>query len=176
MSTDPKPAANFDAATAELILTKAGQVAHQLGLPRADVPDINQDIARHVWPRLARHDPARLDREAFVRMLVAHATATALRGHRRRRRRAPASLDAMLRGNRIDEPADARGWPAPEDHVGLALDLSVFLAALPRRLRRVANALKTDSVAAAARKLRLSRAEVYRRMRELREHLSGLRP
>ena len=178
-SIDPNPAPadpTFDAATAALILTKAGQVAHRLGLPRGDVPDVGQDIARHVWPRLARHDPAVLGREAFVRMLVARATATALRGHRRRRRRAPASLEATIRGGRIDEPIDPRSWPAPEDHAGLTLDLPVLLAALPRRLRRVAEALKTDSVAAVARRFGVSRAEVYRRMAELRDHLADLRP
>jgi DNA-directed RNA polymerase specialized sigma24 family protein len=162
----------LDDTTAHLIRKKAGLVAHVLGLPRADVPDVEQDIAAHVWPRLAVHDPARLDRGAFVRMLVAHAAATSIRDQRRRVRKAPASLDAVLASGQFDEPVDAR---TPGD-VGLALDVDAILAALPRRLRRVADALKTNSVAATARNLGLSRAEVYRRMSELREHLADLRP
>jgi hypothetical protein len=102
-------------------------------------------------------------------MLVAHAVSTVLRGRARRARRAPASLEAALRqpGGRSDEPLDP-GSSRRQEKVALALDVAAVLAVLPRRLRRVADALKTHSVAAAARHLRLSRAAVYRRLAELR--------
>jgi hypothetical protein len=165
-------ASTIDLETNELIRGKARQVAARLKLPSTDLPDLEQDLALHVWARLGRYDPARRDQAVFTRMLVGHAAATVFRGRERRVRRAPESLDALLRAAQSpggpDEPAETRAWPEPQRRHALALDVAAVLAALPRPLRRVAEALKTRSVAAAARRLRMSRAAVYRRLAELR--------
>jgi hypothetical protein len=183
MSTDPNapppsrrcPAPDtIDDATSELIRGKARQLAHRIRLPRTDLADLEQDLALHVWSRLGHYDPERQpDRAAFIRMLVGHAAASVLRGRVRRTRHAPESLDALLRAalapHGPDEPADRRAWPHPERAHVLALDVAAVLATLPRPLRRVAEALRTHSVAAAARRLRISRAAVYRHLAEVRE-------
>jgi hypothetical protein len=160
----------LDATARDLIRGKARQVARRAGLTRSDLSDLEQDLALHVWTRLNKFDPARqADRGAFVRMLVAHATATILRGRVRRARRAPASLDAALcqAGDRPAEPIDA-GSSRREAETALALDVAAVLAVLPGDLRRVAEALRTRSVTAAARDLGLSRGAVYRRLGYLR--------
>jgi hypothetical protein len=146
-------------------------VAQLAGLTSTEVPDISQDIVAHVWSRLGRFDPTKTDDPAvFVRMLVAHATATILRGRVRLACRAPASLEAVLRhaGDRPLEPIDPHA-PRRQQQTALALDVEVILGRLPRQLRRVARSLQTRSVSATARHLRMSRTEVYRRLAELRE-------
>jgi len=94
LNPDPIP---FDDATAELVRVKAAQIRHRIGLPRADLADLEQDLAIHVWTRLGGYNPARNpDRAAFIRMLVGHAAATVFSNHARRVRRAPLSLEAPL--------------------------------------------------------------------------------
>lgn len=170
---DPTPQAHLtlDDATRETIRIKACQVAQRVGLTRSDRPDLEQDITLHVWRRLGRFDPAKTDDSAvFVRMLVAHAVATVLRGCVRLARRAPASLEAALRhaADRPLEPLDHHS-PRREQQTALSLDVKVVLARLPRQLQRVARSLQTRSISATARHLRVSRTEVYRRLAELRE-------
>jgi hypothetical protein len=179
--TEPKPPTPpatapipFDDHTSELVRCKARQIRHRIGLPRTDLPDLEQDLAIHVWTRLGRYDPRRNpDRTAFVRMLVGHAAATVFRGRVRRTCQAPASLDALLRAARVPdaptEPVDRRAGDQPERAHALTLDVAAVLASLPRPLRRVAEALKTRSVSDAARHLKLSRTTLYRRLAELRE-------
>jgi RNA polymerase sigma-70 factor (ECF subfamily) len=159
----------LDTATQEVIRIKARQIVKRAGPTRTDLPDLEQDITVHVWQRLGRFDPAKSDRGRFTRMLIGHAVATVLRDRKRWTSRAPASLEAMLR-----HPADRTLEPITQDltrleqKLALAVDVEAVLGCLPRRLQSVARALKTDSVTATARILGLSRAEVYRRLGELR--------
>ncbi len=173
MPPTPKPSAAtpLDHTTRELISGKARQIAHRIGLPRTDLPDLEQDLAIHVWTRLDNYDPRRNpNRAAFIRMLVGHAAATVFRDQLRRVRRVPTSLDMLLRAG-LPEPPDQRAWPKPQEVSGAALDVTAVLAVLPRRLRRVAEALKTHSVVVAARRLKMSRTTLYRRLAELRAAL-----
>jgi DNA-directed RNA polymerase specialized sigma24 family protein len=175
MTSDLKPSAPtpLDDATRELIRGKANQIAHRIGLPRTDLPDLEQDLAIHIWTRLDHFDPQRNpDRAAFARMLVAHAAATVFRDQVRRLRHAPASLDALLQAG-LPEPLDPRAWPGPEEVSGAALDVPAVLASLSPKLRRVARVLQTHSVTAAARRLKMSRPAVYRRLAELRAALAA---
>src|SRR5262249_38805703 len=95
------------------------------------------------------------------------------RVHKRRTRRAPVSLDALLRAAQApdgpDEPADRRAWPGPEQAHARALDVAAVLARLPPPLRPVAEALHARPLAAAARHLRMSRTTLYQRLADLRE-------
>ncbi|WP_162667353.1 helix-turn-helix domain-containing protein [Gemmata massiliana] len=112
-----------------------------------------------------------------MRMLVGHAAATAFRTRVRRTRHAPRSLDALLRAARCpngpDEPAAPGSGPRTEHARALSLDVAAVLATLPGPLRRVAEALKTRPVAAAARHLGLSRTALYRRLGSLRAAFAG---
>lgn len=169
----PSPAATppqLDDAATESIRLKAHRVVRGAGLPRSDVPDAAQDIALHVCARLGRYRPGRaVGRDPFVRMLVAHATATVLDNRLRARRPAPIPLARLFSesGGPDGDPPDPR-FARREDQAALALDVAAILSRLPPRLRRVAEALKTDSVTVAARRLGLTRAEVYRRLGALR--------
>ncbi len=71
------------------------------------------------------------------------------------------------------EPPDSRAWPGPTESRGAALDVAAVLATLPRRLRRVAEVLKDHSVLAAAKRLKMSRTTLYRRLDELREFFAA---
>ena len=167
MPTEPKltaPTSLLDDATSELIHGKARQIVGAGGFAPADLPDLENDIAAHVLARLGRFDPAKADRARFVRMLLAHAVATVLRDRRRHKRRAAPALGAALRKRRI-EPVDSA---APTEELELALDVAAVLAVLPPKLRRVAEALKTHSVVAAAKHLKMSRSAVIRRLADLR--------
>lgn len=159
--------ATLDPTTRELIRRKAHQVVRRGGFSPSDLADVEQDLTLHVWDRLGRFDPARAEREVFVRMLVGHAAATALRGRRRRSRPAELPLAAAVAGGDA-EPVDPRSWPGPRDARVRVLDVGAVLAALPADLRRVARALSTRSIAAAARHLGISRAALYRRLGHLR--------
>jgi hypothetical protein len=105
-------------------------------------------------------------------MLVGHAAATVFRDQLRRLRHSPVSLDALLRAG-MPEPPDPHPGPGPEETHGGALDVPALLAALPPKLRRVAEALKSGSVTVAARRLGLSRQAVYRRLEHIRAVLVG---
>jgi DNA-directed RNA polymerase specialized sigma24 family protein len=169
------PSLQLDAVTLETIRLKALRIAKRAGLPTSDVPDLEQDIALEVWQRLPRFNADRCDDQAaFVRMLVAHAVSTVLRGRVRQLRRAPVSLEAVLRhtDQRPGEPVDPKSSHAAADSA-LALDVEAILKTLPRKLRRVAEALKTRSVTAAARHLGLSRQAVYRRLEAIRKVFVG---
>jgi DNA-directed RNA polymerase specialized sigma24 family protein len=164
-STPPRNTPVLDEATRALIRAKARQIASRSPGRSAEVGELEQDLALEVLGRLGRFDAEKAELARFVRLLLAHAVATVLRDRRRRSRRAPAPLAALVRqGGPSAEPAEED----PAEEVALALDVAGVLAALPPRLRRVAEALKTDSVTAAARRLRVSRAAVYRRLAELR--------
>jgi RNA polymerase sigma-70 factor (ECF subfamily) len=176
MPADPSPKTPspttpcLDPQTRELIREKARQIVSRSGFSSADVDDIEHDIAIQVLRRLPKFDPAKADGARFVRLLLAHAVSTVLRDRRRQKRRVPVPLDAVVRkvGQRAGEPVDAESGAAIEE-LTLTLDVAEVLATLPRKLRRVAETLKTHSVTAAARRLKLSRTAVYRRLAELRE-------
>jgi DNA-directed RNA polymerase specialized sigma24 family protein len=160
----------LDDAICESIRLKAMAISHGAGLTRSDVPDLEQDIALHVWQRLNQFDPAKAEAGVFTRMLVAHATATVLRGQRRRLCRAPRSLEAVLRqtGGDTDELTDLDSSKRKEASA-LALDVAAVLAKLPRQLRRVAKSLRARSITEAAKHLGISRATMYCRLEELRQ-------
>jgi RNA polymerase sigma factor (sigma-70 family) len=164
----PNDPPKLDDATRALVRAKARQIVRGAGFVPTDADDLEQDIAVHVWTRLERYDRSKADRAVFVRMLVGHAAATALRDRTRRVRRAPPALArALWDGDAHAEPVDPRA-ARREAATALALDVADVLDALPRKLRRVAEALKTHSVAAAARHLGVSRAAVYATLKELR--------
>ncbi|HYH63973.1 MAG TPA: hypothetical protein VD866_04675 [Urbifossiella sp.] len=171
----PSPPPSLDPATRDRIRIKARQVVARCWLRAADRDDVEQDLAAHVWPRLARHDPARADREVFVRMLVARAAATVIR--RRWARRVTDPLATALMLGEGDAP-DPRSWPAREQAAARALDVAAVLAALPPRLRRTARAVAGGTVASAARRLRLTRPAVYAQLAEMRGYFAaaGLAP
>jgi hypothetical protein len=165
-----KKTPTLDITTRDLIRGKARQVARKAGLSCSELPDLEQDIALHVWERLGRYKSVKSDNAVFVRMLVAHAASTTLRSRLRRSCRAPVSLEDAMRveGSNWAEPVDPHSMPPSERNTILALDVAAILATLPRDLRRLANTLRTHSVTATARRLGLTRAAVYWRLAAMR--------
>jgi RNA polymerase sigma factor (sigma-70 family) len=168
-STQPRSAPVLDEATQEQIRAKARQITRRPGISSADRGDLENDLTLHILARLSRFDPTKAKYARFVRILLAHAVATVLRDRRRRKRRASISLEGLIRkvGDQANELVDPLSLTAAEEQAE-ELDVAEVLASLPPRLRRVAKALKTHSVTAAAKRLRMSRTTLYSRLAELR--------
>lgn len=169
-TTAAPPPPPLDPTTHALIRTKSRQIAARCWLQTSDRDDVEQELAAHVWPRLGRHDPARAEREVFVRMLVARAAATVIRRRWERRRTDPLVAARQVGGA---DQIDPRAWPGPQADVDRALDVAAVLAALPRRLRRAAALVAAGSVSSAARKLGLTRQVVYAHLAELRGYFEA---
>lgn len=64
MGDHPDP--RFTSADAKTVKEKAKQVIGQFGFIAADLEDLQQEVAMHVFQHTHRHDPTRGSREAFV--------------------------------------------------------------------------------------------------------------
>lgn len=154
--SDPAEGTNpIDPVTAALIRRKAAQLAWCAGPGAADRDDIEQDLTIEVLTRLPDFDPERAGRDAFVRMVLAHAAADWLRRWNRRPVPVPVAPTDTVPDPRAVDPADAAA-------------VAEILAGLPEDLRAVTNLMPTETVAAIARALGISRSTAHRRVRELR--------
>jgi DNA-directed RNA polymerase specialized sigma24 family protein len=159
---DPEAAARHPEVQA-LIRRKAARLADRAAGLGYDRRDAAQYLTAALLARLPAFDPARAPLAAFAAVVVTHAAADLRRFARAGKRAAPPL-----------EPLDGATEPAVPDpgpgRVDLAGDVAVALARLPPDLRAVAEALKAGTVAAAARALGVSRAQVYGRLGEIRGH------
>ncbi|MBN9524289.1 sigma-70 family RNA polymerase sigma factor [bacterium] len=154
---------DLDPAVAAVVRAKAHALARGGVIPRGDVGDAEQDLILAVLVACPAFDPGRGTPEGFARTVVRNAAAKLVRG-RFAARRHPGRVGPLVA---LDaEPADPSGHPA--DRVARAADVAAVVAALPPDLRAAAEALKTDTVAAAARVLGVSRGTMYARVREIR--------
>lgn len=161
----------IDPETAARIALKAGQILRQAGLPRSYREDLERTLILVLLGRLARFDPGRGDRSAFVGLVLRRATINVLRHYRAAKRSAAVvSLETLVRAG-ADEPAelaardDASGARERADAV---LDVADAVAGLPADLRAVAEELRTHSAAEAARRLGVPRSTLHERVKEIR--------
>lgn len=175
-SPNSAPDDPIDPATARRIRAKSRQIVRRAGLSRSDREDVAQALAARLLAPLRAFDPAKLPREAYVRMVLRRATASVLGYLRAAKRAGPAvvSLEAFLRQDADDplEPADRPGRRSAEEAADLARDVADLLAALPPDLRELAEQLKERSMAGAARDRDVSRITVYARLAELRSRFA----
>ena len=80
------------------------------------------------------------------------------------------------RGSTFDVQMNRAGRSPEEVHL-LALDVHTVLASLPRRLRKIAERLKTETVSDIARRAGVSRKQIYLSVWEIRRRFeeTGLR-
>jgi hypothetical protein len=156
------PSPSWDAALADVVRRKARQLVGKTGLTAQDLPDLEGDLALDLVARMADYDPARADRDRFVRMVIARAAAKLLR-HRR----------AARRDTRRVVPLESDPVDPASDVSPLRLDVADAVAALPPELRAVAVRLARAPVAAVARQCGVSRDTIYSRVRAIRRHFEG---
>jgi DNA-directed RNA polymerase specialized sigma24 family protein len=148
----------IDPTVAAIIPNKAYRMIGLAGLRPQDRADIEQELAFEVLAHRDRFDPARGTWPAFARRLVERF------GNNLVRFRRAAKRDGGPHAPLPDEVLS----PGGGDTGGRALDVAEALAALPPRLRAVAELLMTQNVTDAAEALGVSRSTVYARLRELR--------
>ena len=178
----------MDAYAAEAVRFKAGQLVGKAGFTESDREDLQQELALDLVRRSRKYDPNKAKRSTFTACVVEHRAASILAermGRTRDVRREGPSLNEMItdaEGNQVERIAtiDAqvnRQGRSPEELHLLALDVQTVLDTLPRRLRTLAERLKTETISEIARRAGVSRKQVYLAVWEIRRRFeaAGLR-
>lgn len=171
---------------------QARRLRHRHGLPADDVDDVRQDLITDLLSRAHAFDERRAGASTFVGMVVANRAALFGRQRYRDCRLCgphPISLDEPIvddeggMTSRGDLVADADGYAAwmgqETDAFGRTercLDLISAAGDLSEDLRNLCAALSTETAAGVCRSRRKSRADLYRRVRDvrLRFRMAGL--
>lgn len=158
---------------------QAARAVGRAGLTRDDVDDLAQQGALELCARIARFDPQRGRREAFVVAIARNSTARVVEERcaaRRDWRRCRSSLQdevATPRGSAITL-ADALGDDGPDpDVVDVALDVRAVVASLPEQLRAACIVLQRLGSTDAARALGVPRSTLHDITRRIRCHFEA---
>ncbi len=162
-----------------LIHHKARQLVGEAGYAADDVEELEQELRLDLLRRLPKFDPSKATFKTFVTRLVERKICNLIRNRRREMRDyrcEEGSLNDLVetveadneKVERIktitqDEYDLRRGRyrrPAA-DRLDLQLDISMILSKLPTELRKLAELLKTMSIADAARELGVPRSTIY---------------
>jgi len=152
---------DFPVSIRRMIAAKARRLVGQCGLRPQDRPDIEQELAARLFPRLLDHDPARSSLEGFAAMLLGQAVANLLR-----RRQAGKRASSRPVAGAEDAPD-----PAAADDVrrrDLALDVRAALDELPPDLRDLADALAASTVSDVSRRTGIPRTTLRGRLAKVR--------
>jgi RNA polymerase sigma factor (sigma-70 family) len=177
---------------ARLIRWKARQLAGKPGFIRSDQADIEQELTLKFLNSAASFEPERGRWKGFVTKVVERHAASLLRNSRAKKRahrritslnspvQAGSDIPTTLADSITDRDQDARRGrrPRSEEQISrLAFDLAEVLERLPPKLRDLAERLKTQSIAEAARTLGVPRTTVNGWVSQLRRRFekAGLR-
>lgn len=130
-----------------------------------DPEDFEQECALAAWLKLRRFDPRRASLATFIERVIATKCASLARKERARKR------------TRLDPDTPANGSPHAMVNFDLSLDIKRAIERLSRADQNVARLLLlAHKPAEIARRIRCSRAAVYRTMDRIRSALeaSGL--
>jgi len=168
METDTRTA--IDECATTLIRIKARQLVGRFGFTKSDQEDIEQDLALHVLRKLGCFDPRRGSPNTFVDRIVQRRIISILRRRYAQRAdyRRTVPLDEALRDadHGKCEPVDERAPHA--DARDTAVDLAETIESLDVEARELCRLLMQESVAEAARRLALTRAQVRTRIARIR--------
>src|SRR5689334_8702945 len=162
---------------ARLIKEKSRQLARTGLLQGADAEDVSQQLWTHLLSRLQYFNPQFGHLRVYATVVVERHTATifsAAKAQKRGSGRRPLSLDQPLsdrKGYRFDgvlsitkEEQDNRKGRrslSSEELIDLSYDLAAVMRELPPDLLEVANRLKRQSAAEAAREMGIPRSTFY---------------
>jgi len=159
----------------KLIRVKARHLAGRHGFGKSDREDIEQDLALHVVRHKEEFDPSRSREHTFVTRIVDRKIISILRQRfalRRDYRR------NVALGERNDDQEDGRLQAVAErraradQHGDLAIDLANTLKRLDSHKQHLCELLMRESIAEAARRLGLTRAQLRTRIAHIRELLT----
>lgn len=188
MSHDPVRVALTTPYVQTLLRVKARQVTRRAEFRGTDPRDIEQDLLIHVLQQAGKYDPSRSCVNTFISRVVDSAIAMMIRSRKRLKRageRHTVSLDSPVEGEpgrtsmtELVDESDLRrrygGAPLADlERADLAGDVSEVLASLPADLQRVVELLGELSHAAIARELGISRRQVRKAIRSIREHFEA---
>jgi RNA polymerase sigma-70 factor (ECF subfamily) len=160
-------------------------LAGRYGFGPSDREDICQELLLDCFVRLRKYHPAKSSRRTFVHRIVNHRAANLIEARMAARRDYRACQDSL--NDRIesgDGEAGERGDSLSGDYYDasmgrsalssceraeLQIDVARLVASLPTQLATVAVALKWAGAVEVSRRLRISRATLYRRIGEIRD-------
>jgi RNA polymerase sigma factor (sigma-70 family) len=160
---------------------RAAVIVAVLGLRPSDKEDFVQDVLFHAWLQLAAFDPTRSSLRTFCNRVIQNKAASIIEKHvaqKRDCRRCRASLDEQCD---VDHSAGTKSSPVDVwtdtslytfDNLELGIDVERVIARMPSELRHLARSLMLENSTEISRTLGLSRATVYRRIRQIREHFT----
>jgi RNA polymerase sigma factor (sigma-70 family) len=167
----------FDPSVAAIIRKKAKGLARHKAFTQSDFEDIEQELAISVLEALPNYRPDLAAKEAFVAAVCQHCCSTLLK------RRSAKSRDWRRTRPLIDErdgDCDQDGYDRiatdhviqqhnanplhAVDHTSLRSDLQVALGELPVQDRKICELLMQVNVAESARRLKVKRYEVDKRI------------
>ncbi|OWK39947.1 RNA polymerase sigma factor [Fimbriiglobus ruber] len=159
------------AASVALVRKHARVVVGRAGLGASERADVEQELTARLLGGWPQYRPARGHPLVFCEVVVGRAAAMMLREYRATKRGREkvilaCDIDRHDPDERVDPADDCRGRE-------LRADVAAEVAALPRELREVAERLREQSCAAAARDLGISRATLGRRVERLRERFAA---
>jgi DNA-directed RNA polymerase specialized sigma24 family protein len=195
MGVDPVRLALSTPYIQTLLTLKAWQLSRQPRFLGREQADLRQDLSVFVLRQAHQFDPSRASAQTFISRVVDSAFAMMVRARRRVKRaegfRAISLEGTFVGGDRgghsetlldIIQEEDLRrryGGRTSDDpqRTDLALDVSAAMAGLSPEHRRVALCLCDAAPAAVARQLGISRRQVRKAIRAIREHFenAGLR-
>ena len=163
---------------------QAKRLACRHGLPTHALDDVRQDLITDLIARAHAYDDDRASPSTFVALVTSNRAALLGRQYYRQQclfGRTPASLDEPI-GDDEGEPVTRGDLLAEEDGYAAwmgqctdpilkterRLDLRVATRRLPDDLQCLCDALAVDTAAGACRSQNRSRADLYRRIREVR--------
>jgi len=175
-----------------IVRRKVRQIIGRAGYTAQDQKDLEQELLARLVQSLKSFDPAQAHRKCFVTAVVERDVANILRDAKAEKRdhRRIGSLNVTIEVNEEgptelaetigDREYDARRCRHPrsaEELAQLASDLAEVVATLPEELRDLAQRLKTQSIAEAARDLGVPRTTLNHSVRRMRERFvqTGLR-
>jgi RNA polymerase sigma factor (sigma-70 family) len=137
-----------------------------MSVPAYDREDIQQDLHLALWLSCEQIDPKLGTPQAFLNQVAANEVKSVLsrrRAARRDHRRCMVLDEAALCPDRRSN--------GREERLLMRMDVRRAVAALPPELRRTAIELQNFSQAETARRLKVCRDTIYRRIKSIRNHL-----
>jgi DNA-directed RNA polymerase specialized sigma24 family protein len=174
----------IDPGVRNMIHAKANALAGLYGFTSNDREDIAQELLLACILKLPRLDPGRSCQRTFLHLVVNSQVATLIErqmASRRDYRRCRSSLDDPVKsatgdwvelGETVsaddDEIQINRGVWWSRERAELRIDVSRVIATLPPELAAIATLLRSVSVVETARRLRVPRATLCRRLADIR--------
>ncbi|MBF0424597.1 MAG: sigma-70 family RNA polymerase sigma factor [Magnetococcales bacterium] len=150
-----------------VIRFKAGQLSRLPCFTRADVEDLEQELAMDLLRRLPWFDPSRAGLATFLDRIVGHRAANLVAGAMAKRRGGGltlVSVDDLESGDDQETTLDSPN----QERVELGVEVRRLLGRLPEEHRHLCHLLMAVDKPEIPRRLGVSRATFYRRLAEVR--------